>query len=168
MRPVVAADKTSVSAAQGTRASLHMRGSGGELRTCLAFDNCPLSTAQISGRQSISSVRKSSPVRIRAWAPSSFTSFPCIFCLTSSLRKCRKEMLCPPLLYPMFGMGIARPIGHRVITAPRVSFAFPTATWLRRVVTASAHNAPRIENAADATIAGRKPASKLAGVPRCP
>ncbi len=42
MRPVVAADKTSVSAAQGTRASLHMRGSGGELRTCLAFDNCPL------------------------------------------------------------------------------------------------------------------------------
>src|SRR5260370_37216790 len=72
MRPVVAADKTSLSAPQGTRASLDMRGSRGELRTCLAFDNYPLSTAQISGRQSISLVRRRPPVLIRPLTPSVF------------------------------------------------------------------------------------------------
>src|SRR6266851_2436936 len=46
----VALDKTSLSEAQGTRASLYMRGSGGELRTCLAFDNYLRSSAWLTLR----------------------------------------------------------------------------------------------------------------------
>jgi hypothetical protein len=41
---------------------------------------------------STSLVRRRPAVRVRPWAPNSIGPFPCIFCLTSSLKRCGKEI----------------------------------------------------------------------------